>query len=222
MLLTQALRVDYEELCELHVLGLADSPSGDQGVVCDEFEEQLQRRRGCYETGLPWKGNHSPWPNNKDGSLRRLISIVRELEKNGSIDDYNAVIQEQLAEGIVECIPNSVEGREFHIPHKRVQRETLSFSFADASNSIRTLVVSLSGHTTGKWGRNHSLSGCGSDVDDSVKAVKVYALLEDASNTTFVTTQVERELGIDGVETCLDLSTIPYHPDETKFRDQRL
>lgn len=46
------------------------------------------------------------------------------LEKNGSIDDYNAVIQEQLAEGIVERAPNSVEGREFYIPHKGVVRET--------------------------------------------------------------------------------------------------
>ena len=42
--------------------------------------------------------------------------------------------------------------------------ELSSFSFADASNTIRTLVVSLSGCTTGKHGRNHSLSGRGSDV----------------------------------------------------------
>ena len=39
-----------------------------------------------------------------------------------------------------------------------------SFSFDDASNTIQTLVVSLSGRTTGKCGRNHSLSGRGSDV----------------------------------------------------------
>ena len=32
-LLTQTSRVDYEELCKLNVLGLADSSSGDQGVV---------------------------------------------------------------------------------------------------------------------------------------------------------------------------------------------
>ena len=33
MLLTQTSRVDYEDLCKLDVLGLADSPSGDQSVV---------------------------------------------------------------------------------------------------------------------------------------------------------------------------------------------
>ena len=125
MLLTQTSRVDYEDLCKLDVLGLADSLSGDQSVVYDEFKEQLRRsEKGWYETGLPWKGNHTPLPNNKEGSLRRLASLVRKLEKNGSIEDYNAVIQEQLIEGIVEQTPNSVVGREFYIPHKGVVRET--------------------------------------------------------------------------------------------------
>ena len=125
MLLTQTSRVDYEDLCKLDILGLADSPSGDQSVVYDEFKEQLRRSdEGWYETGLPWKGNHTPLPNNKEGSLRRLASLVRKLEKNGTIENYNAVIQEQLTEGIVERAPNSVEGREFYIPHKGVVRET--------------------------------------------------------------------------------------------------
>ena len=44
--------------------------------------------------------------------------------------------------------------------------------------------------------------------DNPAKAIKVYALLDDASDTTFVTTQVQRELGIKGVETSLDLSTM--------------
>ena len=43
--------------------------------------------------------------------------------------------------------------------------------------------------------------------DNPDKEVKVYALLDDASDTTFVTTQVQHELGI-GVETSLNLSTM--------------
>ena len=100
-------RVDYEELCKLDVHGLADSPAGDQGLVHDEFKEQLSRsEEGWYETGLPWKGDHPPLPANKDGSLRRLAN------------------QEQLELGIVERPPNTVEGREFYMPHKGVVRET--------------------------------------------------------------------------------------------------
>ena len=46
--------------------------------------------------------------NNKKGSLRRLATLVRKLKKNGFIDDYNSVIQEQLAKGIVEHTPSTV------------------------------------------------------------------------------------------------------------------
>ena len=43
---------DYERLCALDVLGLADSPSGHQDVVHQEFREQLTRDPdgGWYET----------------------------------------------------------------------------------------------------------------------------------------------------------------------------
>ena len=40
------------------------------------------------------------------------------------------------------------------------------------------------------------------------KKIKVYALLDDASDTTFVTTQVQEKLGIEGVQTSLNLSTM--------------
>ena len=41
--------------------------------------------------------------------------------------------------------------------------------------------------------------------ENPLKTVNVYALLDDASDTTFITTQVQRKLNIEGVETCLDL-----------------
>ena len=71
-LLTQTSETDYEGLCQLDVLGLAYTPTGDQGVMYEEFKEQLRRSEvGWYETGLPWKANHPPLPSNKLPSLRR-------------------------------------------------------------------------------------------------------------------------------------------------------
>ena len=46
-----------------------------------------------------------------------------DTPKEKTFDYYIAVIQKQLAEGIVECTPNSVEGQEFYIPHKGVIHE---------------------------------------------------------------------------------------------------
>ena len=70
MFLTQTSTTDYEMLCRLDVLGLEDTPTGNQNLVHAEFREQLQSSpEGCYEAALPWRGNHPPLPNNKAGSL---------------------------------------------------------------------------------------------------------------------------------------------------------
>ena len=118
--LTQTSIGDFEELYRLDVLGLQDTPIGDQ-----EFLEQLKRHPdGWYETALPWKGDHPPLPNNETGSLKRLGSLVQRLKRDEKIEDYDAIIQEQLREaGIEEEAEMPAKGREFYIPHKAVIRE---------------------------------------------------------------------------------------------------
>ena len=78
---------------------------------------------GWYQTGLPWKGNHPPLPSNEGGSLRRLDSSLRKLERSDLLARYDQVIREQLEEGIVERVSGQPVGVEFYIPHKAVVRE---------------------------------------------------------------------------------------------------
>ena len=76
-MLKQTSQLEYEELCRLDVLGLADSPPYDQQAVYSEFKEQLVRsEQGWYETGLPWKGDWSTLPNNENGSLQLLHALT--------------------------------------------------------------------------------------------------------------------------------------------------
>ena len=71
---------NYERLCALDVLGLADSPTGNQEDVYSEFKEQSTRSLdGRYETTLPWKGDHPPLPSNQNGSLLRLNSFDEQI-----------------------------------------------------------------------------------------------------------------------------------------------
>ena len=80
ILLTQSSTTDYEQLCALDVLCLADSPENDQLTVFKEFKEQLERNpAGWYQTKLPWKETHPPLPTNENGSKRRLDQLVRKL-----------------------------------------------------------------------------------------------------------------------------------------------
>jgi hypothetical protein len=100
LFLTQTSSADYEKLCRLDVLGLEDSPTGDQREVYKEFQEQLQRSpEGWYKTTLPWKGNHPPLPNNKTGSVRRLESLGKKLERSKLLERYDDVIKDQLKKG---------------------------------------------------------------------------------------------------------------------------
>ena len=80
MYLTRGSSTDYEQLCCLYVLGLEDKRAGDQQAVYSEFQEQLiQHPEGWYETGLLWKAGHTPLPNNRNGSIRRLEDLVKKI-----------------------------------------------------------------------------------------------------------------------------------------------
>ena len=99
----------------MDLLGIDEKPNGDQSVVYEEFLEQHSRSpEGLYETGLPWKGDHPPLPSHKSGSLKRLGSLVQRLKKTGKLDDYDAVIQEQIEEGIIEEAEMAAVGRELY------------------------------------------------------------------------------------------------------------
>ncbi len=106
VLLTQTSHNEYEELCRLDVLGLEDTPQHDQSVVFDEFKEQLTRSpEGWYETALPWKPNHPHLPNNERNSLKRLGSLTRKLQSENLMEKYDSIVQEQLAEGVIDRVP---------------------------------------------------------------------------------------------------------------------
>ena len=142
MMLTQASQRDYEDLCRLDVLGLADAPEHDQNTVHAEFKEQLERSpEGWYETGLPWKSNHPELLDNKQGSLNRLENLSRRLERKGQTSEYDGIIKEQIEMNIVERAPEKVSGKEFYIPHKPVVRET-------AATTKMRVVYDASAHPT--------------------------------------------------------------------------
>jgi hypothetical protein len=115
MLLTQTTPSDYENLCRLDILGLKDHPTGDQSNVYQEFKEQLVRTPDdWYKTGLLWKGNHPPLANNKEGSIKRLESLVRKLDKQPDmLEKYDSIIKDQLSQGIVERVEEEPKERNF-------------------------------------------------------------------------------------------------------------
>ena len=123
MLLAQTSRIECEELCRQDVLGLEDMVANDQSGVCDKFEEQLVRRGGSwYETGLPWRGNHPPLPNNKNGSIRRLQGLVQKLESKNQMAQYKKIIDERREAGIIEPAEHQAVGNVWYAPVQSQQK----------------------------------------------------------------------------------------------------
>ena len=97
---------DFEKLCSLDVLGLKDTRSTKNKSIHEDFLQQLNiTQGGFYETRLPWKEDHVPLPTNKKLSVARLNSTIRKLERMGKLEDYDQIMQEQVAAGIMEPVP---------------------------------------------------------------------------------------------------------------------
>ena len=122
VLITQTSPSDYENLCRLDVLGIADSGENDQEMVYQDFKEQLGRSPdGWYEANLPWKPHHALLATNEQaGSRRRLEQLVKKLRREGNYDSYDQIIQDQLQHGVIELAPDEASKKEFYLPHKAV------------------------------------------------------------------------------------------------------
>ena len=79
-----------------------------------------------------------------------------------------------------------------------------------ASSNLISVVHSSAGGSTGVITHCRIIQVILFHKNNPLKAIKIYALLDDASNTTFITTQVQRELGIEGVEISLDFEHIAW------------
>ena len=126
ILLSKTSIHNYENLCNLDVLGVKDKLSNRDGKIYDEFQTQLGcSDEGWYETNLIWKEKHPPLNNNKSGSFGRLNNLLRNLIRNNQLETYDDIIREQQKAVIVETVDRnaSCQNKEFYILHKAVIRE---------------------------------------------------------------------------------------------------
>ena len=56
-------------------------------------------------------------------SKKRLGHLIQRLKKNDLYEEYNAIIEEQLQQGIIEAAPEVPMGNGFYIPHKAVVKK---------------------------------------------------------------------------------------------------
>ena len=124
LFLTQTSSADNEKLCRLDVLGLEDSPTGDQWEVTKSFKNNCSAaQRGG--TRQPCHGKETTLP-----SLTTKLEVYddskasgKKLERSKLLERYDNVMNDQLKKGIVERADKKPQGREFYIPHKPVVKK---------------------------------------------------------------------------------------------------
>jgi len=107
---------------ELESLGILPA----EPSVYDNFKQSIKFDDGRYEVCLPWRSEETRPPSNFQLAKRRLQGLLKGLRHYPEVlQEYNAIIQEQLTLGIVEKVSNdSSEARDdIHcLPHHAVIR----------------------------------------------------------------------------------------------------
>ena len=118
----QSLEEGLRRFWELESLGILK----DEQSVYDTFTQQISFKQGRYEVHLPWKESHPLLPDNYELCRKRLNGLLRRLNQTPEqLHQYDAVIRDQLRQGVVEVVPDPTvfeEGRVHYLPHHAVVR----------------------------------------------------------------------------------------------------
>ena len=139
LFMTLSPKTEFEQMCSIEVLGLADIDGRLDKEFHEHFQEKLVRLDdGTYSTRLPWKPEIVKVPTNKELAIGRLYSTTRRLEKLKKLEEYHDIMEAQVKDGILEIVPEKPTGEVLHyVPHQAVIRE-------DAESTRMRIVYDLS------------------------------------------------------------------------------
>jgi hypothetical protein len=118
---------EFEKLCSLDVLGLKESSAPTETLFDHEtFKQQIvMGNNGKYHTSLAWRAEQVDLPDNKTLSYGRLISTTKKLQKLNKMQDYDAIMQEQIKLGMLEPVSTEPTADRVHyVPHHPVFKES--------------------------------------------------------------------------------------------------
>ncbi|XP_064488370.1 uncharacterized protein LOC135400468 [Ornithodoros turicata] len=140
---------------ELDSIGITDADTSNvehNASILEEFQRQLTMKDGRYEVTLPWKAGTIQMADNLELAKSRLRGLVRRLQRNGQVVEYDEAIQSYIENGHAErVVGDSPESRyTYYMPHRAVIRS--------GSTSTRVRVVfDASSHGPGAMSLNDHL-----------------------------------------------------------------
>ena len=121
--LPESFRTNLDDLWRLETIGISDSPYVSDDLQAENiFKSTVRFENGRYAVTWPWKGNIH-LPTNYGLAYGRLRSLFGRLQTQPDLlQQYNAVIREQLRNGIIETVPDTTvrPDRCHYVPHHPV------------------------------------------------------------------------------------------------------
>ena len=119
-----------DQLTELFKRFWENESLGINDIDCDynnNFISNIEFINGHYQVSLPWKTDEAEIPNHYSLSLSRLKFLQRRLlNKPDLLREYDKVIKEQLAKGIIERVndlSSPVPKALHYLPHHAIVRQ---------------------------------------------------------------------------------------------------
>jgi len=96
--------------------------------VHDTFKQSIKFEGGRYQVSLPWRSDQTRPPSNLQLAKRRLQGLLKRLHHHPEVlQEYHAILQEQLQLGIIEKVSNeyceSADSSIHYLPHHAVIRK---------------------------------------------------------------------------------------------------
>ena len=106
---------------ELESLGIKQ----DEPSVYEEFTKNIEFMNGHYEVSLPWKPSQKKLHSNFTLAKKCPEGLLNRLNHNSDVkEEYHAVIQDQLQQGIIEEVTEdpraNIDGKVHYLPHNAI------------------------------------------------------------------------------------------------------
>lgn len=115
---------NLDKIFSLESIGIDENETmceSDEMIVQD-FESNIKFIDGHYNVKLPWNDKVKDVPQSFGVAHTVLERDISTLQTNNLLADYEAILQEQLHEGVLEEVPLSNKDGKVFIPHRAVVR----------------------------------------------------------------------------------------------------
>lgn len=134
----------------LECIGISDQEESKprKFAAMEVFKQTIMSVDGRYEVAMPWKTELS-LDDNKEITTKRLHQLTNRFLKSPKLlEEYDGVIRDYIAQGIVERVEGDVDDRQnvYHMPHQEViceSRELRIVFDASSHNNLKSLNKNL-------------------------------------------------------------------------------